>query len=96
MNHAPILFGISFGVSLLVSFGAVAISYGTGDAADRPSRGASILFGVGLALMLLIPMAAFSGEIVLLKAVLLLTGAFAVAGAVFGFRTSRAHKRRTT
>lgn len=98
MNHAAILYGVSIGVSLLTASFAVtvAIRSGWGATAKRTSSGVRLLFGCGLLITVLIPLAAFSGEIILLKAVLLLAGVFALVGVALGTRASGALKRRSS
>jgi hypothetical protein len=105
-NPASIAISISIGTSLLAGFFGVLVAMRSpkGEAVNRDTT-VSILFGVALLLITLIVIAAtliaVSGMayVGLLKAALLLTAAFAVAGMGFGLirglRSGRATKTQS-
>jgi len=91
VNPASIAISISIGTSLLAGFFSVLVAMGSrkGAAVNRDTA-ASILFGIALLLILLNVIAAAliavwgMAYVGLVKAALLLTGAFAVVGMVVG------------
>ena len=93
MRNASILVGISMGLPLIVSFCAMTITaQDNGNIHDRRSSAASALFCIALLLTVCIPIAASSHDLVSLKAVLLLTGMFAIVGSAMGLNAAARKK----